>query len=305
MDKSKLIEDLKSLKVNAISFKEDEERIISELRKLYKENSNLFSDEDIKLIKIIDNIKDLQEDIEYCKSKESIDILISDFHDIASEVEKNENISKRIKTFIRECIEKKEKLPSEMLANEKRREIQSFGQPPHCPKCNKLLVLRDSSRGYFWGCIDFPSCWGRKNACSSKNQDNKQNRKTKGTLINNNEIENKRIYFDEIENEKIYFNEKFSDYFHDVKSRFPKHLIFIQSGCFYNVLFEDAEKCAEIFHWVLYEIEPGVACAGISEDGVEKIFTELHRLHHSYVVLSQLEGGANPRRQISKNSQSN
>ena len=77
MDKSKLIEDLKSLKVNAISFKEDEERIISELRKLYKENSYLFSDEDIKLIKIIDNIKDLQEDIEYCKSKESIDIFIS------------------------------------------------------------------------------------------------------------------------------------------------------------------------------------------------------------------------------------
>ena len=172
MDKSKLIEDLKSLKVNAISYREDEERIIAELRELYKGNPGLFGDEDIKLIKIINNIKDLREDIEYCKSKESIDILISDFHDIASAIEKDENISLRIQTFIRECIEKKEKLPSEMIANEKRREIQSFGQPPHCPKCNKLLVLRDSSRGYFWGCIDFPSCWGKKNARVIYNQIN-------------------------------------------------------------------------------------------------------------------------------------
>ena len=171
MIKSNLIEDLKNLKVNSISFKEDEERIIAGLRKLYKENSDLFSDEDIKLIKIIDNIKDLHEDIEYCKSKESIDILISDFHDIASEIEKDENISIRIQTFIRECIEKKEKLPSEMIANENRREIQSFGQPPHCPKCNKLLVLRDSSRGYFWGCIDFPRCWGKIRASSKKKKD--------------------------------------------------------------------------------------------------------------------------------------
>ena len=171
MIKSNLIEDLKGLKVNSISFKEDEERIIAELRKLYKENSDLFSDEDIKLIKIIDNIKDLAEDIEYCKSKECIDTLISDFHDITSEIEKDENISKRIQTYIRQCLEKKHLLPSEMVANENRREIQSFGQPPHCPKCNKLLVLRDGSRGYFWGCIDFPRCWGKIKASSKKKKD--------------------------------------------------------------------------------------------------------------------------------------
>ena len=168
MVRSKLIEDLKRLKVNDISFKEDEERIIAELRKLYKENSDLFSDEDIKLIKIIDNIKDLAEDIKYCKSKECIDTLISDFHDITSEIEKDENISKRIQTYIRQCLEKKHLLPSEMIANEERKKIQSFGEPPNCPKCKKLLILRGSSRGYFWGCIDFPRCWGKIKASSKK-----------------------------------------------------------------------------------------------------------------------------------------
>ena len=168
MDKASLIADLKNLKVNTISFKENEEKIIAELRKLYKENSDFFSNEDIKLIKIIDNIKDLAEDIEYCKSKESIDILISDFHDIANEIEEDEYISKKIQTYVRVCLEKKHLLPSEMIANEKRKKIQSFGQPPHCPKCEKLMVLRDSSRGYFWGCIDFPGCWGKINASSKK-----------------------------------------------------------------------------------------------------------------------------------------
>ena len=171
MDKEKLIADLKSLKVNDISFKENEERIITELRKLFKENPDLFSDEDIKLIKIIDNTKDCAEEIEYCNSKESIDLLISDFHDIASEIEKEESISKRIQTYVRRCLEKKRSLPSEMIANEKRKKIQSFGQPPNCPKCEKLMVLRDSSRGYFWGCIDFPGCWGKINASSKKKKD--------------------------------------------------------------------------------------------------------------------------------------
>jgi len=166
MSKKKLIEELKNLNVNDTSFKESEERVITELRMLYKENPELFSDEEIKEIKCIDNIKELAEDIEYCKSKESIDQIISDFHSHISEIKRNEFLSQKIQTYIRLCLEKKHSLPSEKLANEQRKEIQSFGPSPHCPKCEKLMVLRDSSFGHFWGCVDFPTCWGKKRTSS-------------------------------------------------------------------------------------------------------------------------------------------
>ena len=73
MDKKDLIFKLISLKVNDASFKENEEEIINNLRELYRKNKDSFSKEDIKIIKIIDDIKELSEDIQYCRSKESIE----------------------------------------------------------------------------------------------------------------------------------------------------------------------------------------------------------------------------------------
>jgi len=114
----------------------------------------------------LDDIKELAEEIQYCKSKESIDQIISDFHYYASGIKENKTISQRIQTYIRLCLEKKHLLPSEKLANKQREEKRSFSPPPHCSKCEKLMILRESSYGHFWGCIDFPTCWGKKKAIS-------------------------------------------------------------------------------------------------------------------------------------------
>jgi len=44
------------------------------------------------------------------------------------------------------------------------------GSPPGCPKCGKPLVLRTNGKGGrplakpFWGCSDFPRCWGKQEA---------------------------------------------------------------------------------------------------------------------------------------------
>ncbi|MEJ7838677.1 MAG: hypothetical protein WKF81_07660, partial [Thermomicrobiales bacterium] len=41
-----------------------------------------------------------------------------------------------------------------------------FGRTPHCPSCNKpTFVKRVGARGPFWGCSDFPKCWGRPKKC--------------------------------------------------------------------------------------------------------------------------------------------
>ena len=86
----------------------------------------------------LDDIKELAEEIQYCKSKESIDQIISDFHYYASGIKENKTISQRIQTYIRLCLEKKHLLPSEKLANKQREEKRSFSPPPHCSKYKKL-----------------------------------------------------------------------------------------------------------------------------------------------------------------------
>lgn len=34
--------------------------------------------------------------------------------------------------------------------------------PPSCTKCNHNLTIREGKGTYFWGCPDFPNCWGKR-----------------------------------------------------------------------------------------------------------------------------------------------
>ena len=167
--KNILIKDLKTLNINDVFFKKDEERIINELRVLFKESPDVFTEKDVKDIKLIDNLKDLAEDIEYCKSRESIELLIADFQGLMGNDEDDHYLDLRLKTFIKLCQEKKQSLPSEKKVKEKHNQIQNFGSSPNCIRCKKLMILRESSYGYFWGCIDFPICRGIKKANVKKN----------------------------------------------------------------------------------------------------------------------------------------
>jgi DNA helicase-4 len=46
--------------------------------------------------------------------------------------------------------------------------VDPRGRIPHCPSCNQpTFVKREGSRGSFWGCSDFPKCWGRPKKCPS------------------------------------------------------------------------------------------------------------------------------------------
>lgn len=48
-------------------------------------------------------------------------------------------------------------------------ESEAAGQTPSCPKCQKPMVARTAGKGKhkgesFWGCPDYPRCWGRQAA---------------------------------------------------------------------------------------------------------------------------------------------
>lgn len=46
--------------------------------------------------------------------------------------------------------------------------IDRQGRTPHCPSCHKpTFIKRVGAKGAFWGCSDFPKCWGRPKKCPS------------------------------------------------------------------------------------------------------------------------------------------
>ncbi|MBT7602952.1 MAG: DUF3553 domain-containing protein [Gammaproteobacteria bacterium] len=99
--------------------------------------------------------------------------------------------------------------------------------------------------------------------------------------------------------ERIYFDEKFIDIFNDIKSKYPKHLIFIHNGCYFDILFEDAEECSKLFNHKIYELSEGVPRTGVPIK-TKKIWQDLQQLQRPYIIVSQLESGERPHRKISE-----
>ncbi len=42
------------------------------------------------------------------------------------------------------------------------RDRQAHGEPPTCPECNDVMVLRTSAYGDFWGCSNYPTCQAKR-----------------------------------------------------------------------------------------------------------------------------------------------
>ncbi len=102
-----------------------------------------------------------------------------------------------------------------------------------------------------------------------------------------------------IETERIYFNERFVDIYNDIKSKYPKHLIFIHNGCYFEILYEDAEECSKLFGYKIYERSEGVLSTGTPIES-KQIWHDLRQLHRPYIIVRQLESGQKPHRQISE-----
>jgi DNA helicase-4 len=59
---------------------------------------------------------------------------------------------------------KKDRQPAERLEIP----VDRLGRIPHCPSCNQpTFIKRVGAKGPFWGCSDFPKCWGRPKKCRS------------------------------------------------------------------------------------------------------------------------------------------
>ena len=85
---------------------------------------------------------------------------------------------------------------------------------------------------------------------------------------------------------RVYIGDSFLDIFHDIKSKYPHHLIIIENGRFFDALEQDAEVLSEKYGWKIYERQTGVAI-GFPVDA-RKIWEDLRNQKIPYIVVSQL-----------------
>ena len=98
---------------------------------------------------------------------------------------------------------------------------------------------------------------------------------------------------------RIYYLDKFKEIYDDVKSKYPNHILIIQNGCYYELLFEDAELCNSFFGWEIYEASGGVLKTGFCIDN-KSSWDKIYSLNKPFVLVEQISNGNNSERQITE-----
>jgi hypothetical protein len=89
--------------------------------------------------------------------------------------------------------------------------------------------------------------------------------------------------------------------FRELKTKYPEHMIFIQSGFFYEVFGEDARECNRLFGWKLIE-RCGLDWTGVPYNAYN-FKDELKSLSKPYIIVEQIiEGGILKREIVEKSS---
>ena len=178
-----LIRDFSSLLSSELSLEEifsSGDQKIKRLRVLYQQDK--FSDETVEIIKdfqsIIEKINvalDAKKNLHLIRSQEEIEDYILDIDFLSSNNVLSDLNIKRLGTIKRILLEKYQKVPSERLIHAEKELVRSFGTAPNCPKCTKKMVLR-GDENYFWGCRDFPQCWGTVHAKNKTKDEDKSHK---------------------------------------------------------------------------------------------------------------------------------
>ena len=99
---------------------------------------------------------------------------------------------------------------------------------------------------------------------------------------------------------RLYIDEPFLDIYRDLKSKFPKHLVIIQNGYFFEALEEDAEYLRGLYGWKIHA-RGNVSITGFPDEAVS-VWNRLRGLGQPFLVLRQVSAEQNGRieRQITE-----
>ena len=85
---------------------------------------------------------------------------------------------------------------------------------------------------------------------------------------------------------RLYIDEPFLDIYHDLKSKFPEHLVIIQNGYFFEALEDDAEYLRGLYGWNIHA-RGNASITGFPDKAVS-VWNRLRDLNQPFLVLKQL-----------------
>jgi len=158
--------------INEEKFISKSEEIIDSLRKCWKLQKDDFTEIDIKLLKKIasqvEAIKEFAEILEtlpHLGFTEDVDETIQELGLILEKV-RGLPISARVQKEIRELSERRSRLPSRKDVEKNAKFFRALNKLEAntyiCKKCGAKMVVKIGNGYFFWGCPNFPYCWGKR-----------------------------------------------------------------------------------------------------------------------------------------------
>jgi len=109
----------------------------------------------------IDDFFDLWEDADTVTTHDGATQILEDLQDVRERVLCIELIQ-RVDALTRMVIEKRASLPFECTLSASKWVQEAERLAPDCPDCGREMTLKTPDGGYFWGCAEFPECWGQR-----------------------------------------------------------------------------------------------------------------------------------------------
>jgi ribosomal protein L17 len=165
--------------VRSAELKVEIESTLQELRSAYRTQREAFTPDVIAYLssaaRLPSALTELEEALEESASvryRDEAEELITRYQDLAVQLRETAIIP-TVETKARRLHEVLHSLPSrsqvESTAVRRQAETRVQQSAPHCPSCTKRMLLRQGDNGgYFWGCSQFPSCYGRKHLTTTQ-----------------------------------------------------------------------------------------------------------------------------------------
>ena len=87
---------------------------------------------------------------------------------------------------------------------------------------------------------------------------------------------------------RVYIGESFFDIYHDIKQKYPNHLLIIENGIYFESLEQDAKILSKKFEWKIYERQVDVSMIGFPSYFKKHVWEYLRSQNIPFVFVSQL-----------------
>ena len=113
-------------------------------------------------ISLEEELEELEEESGMIETVEDARIVMTAAEELLPRLS-NVKLEQRVKKILRQVEARRPQLPSDDKFKSSRKEMALQSSAPDCPRCGARMRLRTGDFTPFFGCSEFPNCYGKKN----------------------------------------------------------------------------------------------------------------------------------------------